>query len=274
MDPTPPFRSPQPPLPKCDSLEGLLLEVTQGVVDGTRAVVDMTPPSSASSSPPTNHPHFFKARAAGTSTSCSARRANGCAAAAFELRVRSGDHSHAPGLMRMSAAHASSDRMAITLLTTSTSSTPLAGFMTFSWAAGMALRGREEQQRVRCGALERRDPSTIIPNTSPHAAHVARAPSATAGAHCSYLACAGCGCCGWRPRVQQHGSGTLSFFMGPSPKPWAVLAGTPDVFLRASEQIYNFRLRFAALSQARGGWVGGSRAHVDRYTVELCIHVL
>jgi hypothetical protein len=37
-----------------------------------------------------------------------------------------------------------------------------------------------EQQRVRCLLLDRRDPSTIIPNHSPHAAHVARTPCASA----------------------------------------------------------------------------------------------
>ena len=56
------------------------------------------------------------------------------------------------------------------LLTTSTSSTPLAEFLTFSEVPEMAVRGRAQQQRVRCRALDRRDPSTIIPNT-PKPAH-------------------------------------------------------------------------------------------------------
>ena len=70
------------------------------------------------------------------------------------------------------------------LLTTSTSSTPLAEFLTFSEVPEMAVRGRAQQQRVRCRALDRQDLSTIIPNTPipAHALPVRRTPPLTLAA--------------------------------------------------------------------------------------------
>ena len=76
--------------------------------------------------------------------------------------------------MHMSAGHASFGRMAIPLVTTFTSSTPLAGLVTFSPVLEITVRAAADQQKVRCRALDRRDPSTIIPNNSPPAARVAR----------------------------------------------------------------------------------------------------
>ncbi len=64
----------------------LLLEVTQDLVEGARAVVDVTTPSPASPSPPTNQSQSSRVRAAEWSTSCSARGANRCVGSSFELR--------------------------------------------------------------------------------------------------------------------------------------------------------------------------------------------
>ena len=158
--------------------------------------------------------------------------------------------------MRMSAGHAFHGRMTGNTHDTSTSSTPLAGFLTFSEVPEMAVRARAQQQRVRCRALDRRDPSTIIPNTPAPATRVACTPKPTADARCSYLACTGCGCRGWRPMDEQHGPRTSSFFMGPGAKPWAVVAGRPDTFFRGSGAFYDFRFAIFC-SQPCGAGVGG-----------------
>ena len=94
--------------------------------------------------------------------------------------------------MRTCPTHAFAGHMTVDLRETFTSLTPLAGILTFSWAADITRRGRALQQRVRWRALERRDPSTIIPNHPPHAALAARTPSASAHSLCSFAACAGC----------------------------------------------------------------------------------
>ncbi len=143
--------------------------------------------------------------------------------------------------MHMSSGYALSGRMAVAIVTTSTLSTPLAGFVTFFLAAETAVRCRAQQQQVRFRALNPRDPSTIIPNNSPPAARVARTPIPTTDAHCSYLACLGCGCRGWRPMDEQHGPRTSSFFMGPGAKSWAVVVVSPDAFFRGSDAFYDFR---------------------------------
>ena len=148
----------------------LLLEVTQNLVEGARAVDYVTSPSSASPSPPSNQSQSSRVWAAEWSTSCSARRANRCVGSSFELGGKREFHSHALPLMRMSAACACFGRTAVPLVTTSISTTSLAGFLTFSWAAGTAVRSRAQQQKVVCRALNPRDPSTIIPNT-PTPAH-------------------------------------------------------------------------------------------------------
>ena len=54
---------------------------------------------------------------------------------------------------------------------------------------------------------------------------------------------------------QQHGPGTSSLFMGPGPKSWAVVVVAPDVFLRARDAFYDFRLPLLC-SCARGPGVG------------------
>ena len=93
--------------------------------------------------------------------------------------------------MRMSAGRASFGHMAIALVITFTSSTPLAGLVTFSQALEITVRAAAQQQKVCCRALDRRDPSTIIPNNLPHTAHVARTPSASTDSRCSFAARAG-----------------------------------------------------------------------------------
>ena len=135
----------------------------------------------------------------------------------------------------MSYLHTSYGHKDIALQTTFTSSTPLAGFLTFSRVARTAVRSRAQQQRVRCRALDRRDPSTIIPNTPTPAARVACAPNPTTHARWSFAARAGRPWPGRRRLEQQHGPGTLYFFMRPGGKPWAVVVGRPDAFFRGSE---------------------------------------
>ena len=163
--------------------------------------------------------------------------------------------------MCMSAGHASSGFKAMTLLTTFHTLTPLAGFMmTFPWAQQMARGGHVQQQRVRCRALDRRDPSTIIPNHPQHTAHVARTPSASTHSRCSYLACAGCGLedgGGWRSSTAQRPLQS-SWGRGPSRGPcwrdgrapfYAVLGGSMPLASRLS-----------ALGPGGGG-LGTMRAH-------------
>ena len=89
----------------------LLLEVTQNLVEHARAVGDVTPPSSASSSPALNHAQSFKGRAAETSPSCSTRRANRYFCSPSELRWRREFHSLGLGLMRMCALPTFSGRI-------------------------------------------------------------------------------------------------------------------------------------------------------------------
>ena len=195
-----------------------------------------------------------------------ATAANRCAARTCEGCGRCGVHSHALGFMCMSAAHASSGHMTVDLGITLHTLTPLAGFLTFSWVLEAARGGRAHQQRVRCRALDARDPSTIIPNHHPHTAHVARTPSASTGSRCSYLIRAGCGGRGWQWMYYQHGPRTSSFFVGPGVKPRAVLAGRPGTFWAVSEDF--FESRFAIFcSWARGRGVGGLDAHVHRVMV-------
>ena len=165
-------------------------------------------------------------------------------------------HSYGLGHMRMSDLPTSYGHMAVTLLTTFNSSTSLPGILTFSEVPQMAVRSRVQQQRVRCRALNRRDPSTIIPNTPTPAARAARTPNPTTDARCSFLACAGCGRRGWRRIEEQHGPRTSNLFVRPRPKPWAVLAGRTGAFPRGSAAFLRFR--FANFcSRAPGTGVGG-----------------
>ena len=158
--------------------------------------------------------------------------------------------------MRMSAGHAPFGFKAITLLTTLHTLTPLAGIVSFLWTLEAARGGRAQQQRVRCRPLDARDPSTIIPNHHPHAAHVARTPSASTHSRCSYLTRTGCGARGWRRLDEQHGPKTSSIFMGPGAEPWAVLAGRPGAFLRGPGWFYDSR--FATFCSRAGGGGGGN----------------
>ena len=93
-------------------------------------------------------------------------------------------HSLALPLARMSPGYASSEHMGYTLNGTFVSLTPVAGSLTFSVLANITRRDRAHQQRVRFRALDRRDPSTMMPNHPLHTARVARMPSASARSHC------------------------------------------------------------------------------------------
>ena len=174
----------------------------------------------------------------------------------MELRGKREFHSYGLGHMRMSDLPTSYGHIAVALMTTFNSSTPLAGILTFSEVPEMAVRSRVQQQKVCCRALNRRDPSTIIPNTPTPAARAARTPNPTTDARCSYLACAGCGCLGWRRIEEQHGPGTSNFFVRPRPKSWAVLVGRPVAFFCGSAASFCFRCA-KICSRARGGGVGG-----------------
>ena len=165
-------------------------------------------------------------------------------------------HSHALPLMCMSAGHASSGHVIGEIGITLNTPTPLAGFLTFTRVLEVARGDRAQQQRVRCWALDARDPSTIIPNHHPHTAHVACTPSASTDSRCSYLTRAGCRARGWRRLEEQHGPRTSSIFMGPAGNSWAVLAGRADAFLRGPGPFYDSR--FANFSSRAQGWgVGG-----------------
>ena len=96
-----------------------------------------------------------------------------------------GVHSWALPLMSTCPAHAFAGQMTVERPFTFTALTPLAGILTFLMVAETTRRGRAQQQRVRCRALERLDPSTIIPNHPPHTALAARTPSASAASNCS-----------------------------------------------------------------------------------------
>ena len=55
---------------------------------------------------------------------------------------------------------------------------------------------------------------------------------------------------------EQHGPRTLSFFVRPASKSWAVVVVRPDAFLRYAEAFYDVRFAFFS-SQAREGALGG-----------------
>ena len=214
----------------------LRLEVTNIVVVGAVAVVDVRSPSSASPSPPTNQSQSGRVWAAEWSPSCTTRRANRCAGSSFELRVAREFHSHALPLMRMSAGHASSGRMAGERAITSTSSTPLAGLVTCSWALETTRRAAAEQLRARRCVLERRDPSIILPNHPPHAAHAARTPSTSADSHLHVCCVRRLWVAGWWSTDKQHGPRTSSLSVGPGSESWPVLVGMWGCFLAGPER--------------------------------------
>jgi hypothetical protein len=70
-----------------------------------------------------------------------ATAANRCAASAFELRGRSGDHYHALALMCMSSGHASFGHPALACRDTLNPLTPLAGIASFCWARRPTVSG-------------------------------------------------------------------------------------------------------------------------------------
>ena len=155
---------------------------------------------------------------------------------------------------------------------TFTTLTPLAGILTFCWAADITRRGRALQQRVRGRALEGRDPPTIIPNHPPHTAHVARTPSASADSHCSFAACAGWWSMGGGRRTSSTAQGLhqSSWGRAPSRGPcWR--AG------RARLQLPLNTFRSPAThsrvpGRLGGGWGVGTA--LARYVVIFCIHNL
>ena len=147
--------------------------------------------------------------------------------------------------------------------------TPLAGFLTFSWALEAARGGRAQQQRVRCRALDARDPSTIIPNTPTPAARVARTPSATADAHCSFAARAGRPCEDGGRCSSSMGQGLhlSSWGRAPSRGPWwwwcrTLFAVDPCRFMPSV-------LRFSALAPGDRG-SGTMRARGPAHCRALC----
>ena len=124
--------------------------MTSILVEGARAVDDVTTPSSASPSPTSNQSQSSRVRAAEWSTSCSARLANRYFCSSFELRGKREFHTYGLGHMRMSDLPTSYGHMAVAILTTFNSSTPLAGILTFSEVPQMAVRSRV-QLRWRAG---------------------------------------------------------------------------------------------------------------------------
>ena len=56
---------------------------------------------------------------------------------------------------------------------------------------------------------------------------------------------------------EKYGPETPSIFMGPGPKPWAVLAGGPGAFSMASERLLSLRFVHLVVRLSWGG-VGGS----------------
>ncbi len=87
-----------------------------------------------------------------------------------------GDHLRDPALVRRCAGYAPSGHTAITLRGAFNPPTPLARILTFPHLPDITRRGCAEQQRVRCRAFDRRDPSIIIPNHPPHAEEHAMCP--------------------------------------------------------------------------------------------------
>ena len=73
---------------------------------------------------------------------------------------------------------------------------------------------------------------------------------------------------------EQHGPRTLSFFVRPASKSWAVVVVRPDAFLRYAEAFYDVRFAFFSSLRGPGGGVGGLRAHVYRHGVPHCMYVL
>ena len=110
---------------------------------------------------------------------------NGCLEKSRQARGSPGDHARSPFLVRIHPGAAYPRDRAVPLRETLTSSSPLAGILTFSQAPETTRRGTAQQQRVRSHALERREPSTILPNHPPHIAHIASAPNARADSRCS-----------------------------------------------------------------------------------------
>ena len=110
---------------------------------------------------------------------------NGCVERSRQARGSPGDHARSPFLVRIHPGAAYPRDRAVPLRETLTSSSPLAGILTFLKAPETTQRGTAQQQRVRSHALERREPSTILPNHPPHIAHIASAPNARADCWCS-----------------------------------------------------------------------------------------
>ena len=165
-------------------------------------------------------------------------------------------HSSAWRCTYMPPGHVFHGRGLVNLNVTSTPTPPLADPMTLPQAAEAACGSCAQQQRVRCRALDRRDPSTIIPNHPPHTAHVARTPSASTHSRCSYLAYAGCGLedgGGWTSSTAR-GHLQSSWGRGPSRGPcWRAGRGR---FRTARRTFIHTAARFCVLG-SRGGGLGG-----------------
>lgn len=102
--------------------------------------------------------------------------------------------------------------------------------------ADMTLRSRVEQQMVRCRALGRWDPSTIIPNNTQHAARVARARSASADRAVHIMRMQAIDVQGLRQVDRQGWLKNSSMEPRPGGSSWAVPAGPPQSFSAGSER--------------------------------------
>ena len=102
-------------------------------------------------------------------------------------------------------------------------------------AANISLRGIAEQQRVRCRALEQRDPSTIYPNAIMHAPHVAHTSSASVDARFSYPPRAVRDLHRGRSLGRQGRARLSPMEPRPESSRWAAWAGLPQPFTAVPE---------------------------------------
>ena len=159
--------------------------------------------------------------------------------------------------MRTCPAHAFAGQITVPLRETVTTLTPLAGILTFCWAAEITRRGRALQQRVRSRAFEGRDPSIIIPNHPPHTAHASRAPSASAHSHCSFAACAGHGSTAGGRRTSSTAQGPLLSSWGRAPsrgRGWRGCRARSRRPLRAFRSTASHSHDSGRLRGGLGGW--------------------
>ena len=66
---------------------------------------------------------------------------------------------------------------------------------------------------------------------------------------------------GWWSTDKQHGPKRSSFFVGPGPNSWAVLAGRTGLFSTVLEDFLPLRFALVVVSPSRGGLGGWDRVH-------------